>query len=272
MLSDYLEVARLYPPTEAARSALREGADIAHDIGEPAVAARLRERLLPSIPAGPERTTLLIEISRDWTISGQPELAQSSVKELSELTRTSPIEFDGKLLTPPETGDAAWLNKVFGPVSTLVPRRSSDWRGAGGHPRRWADGPLVSSIQRGSWSYPLIDRYDTRQFENLPNNQPIKQSRHEKMLSLVKSLENRFLVKRTLAPLTPVLVGAPLVAATPRWFKVWVPSKRSICGPGSCAGLELWKTTPSCTGPTAAFWRKRLRLVFSISFSGRESG
>lgn len=211
VLSDYLEVARLYPPTEAARSALREGADIAHDIGEPAVAARLRERLLPGVPTGPERTTLLIEISRDWTVSGQPELAQSYVKELSELTRTSPIEFDGKLLTPPETGDAAWLNKVFGPVSTLVPRRSSDWRGAGGHPRRWADGPLVSSIQRGSWSYPLIDRYDTRQFENLPSSQPIKQSRHEKMLSLVKSLENRFLLKRTLAPLTPVLIGAPLV-------------------------------------------------------------
>jgi outer membrane protein assembly factor BamB len=211
VLTDYLQVACLFPPTQAALTALREAADLAHDAGEPAVAARLRERLLSGTAAGPERTTLLIEIARDWTLSGQPELAQSHVKELSELARTSPLEYQGKLLTPPETGDAAWLNKVFGPVSPLVPRRSSDWRGSGGHPRRWADGPQVSSLQRGSWSYPLIDRYDTRQFDNLPSGPQIKQLRHEKMLSLVRSLEDRFFAKRPLAPQTPLLVGSPLV-------------------------------------------------------------
>lgn len=229
VLTDYLEVVRLFPPTQAARTALREAADLAHDVGEPAVAARLRERLLPSVPVSPERTTLLIETARDWTLSGQPELAQALVKELSELARTSPIEYQGKLLTPPDNGDVAWLNKVFGPVSPLVPRRSSDWRVAGGHLRRWADGPLASPIQRGSWSYPLIDRYDTRQFDNLPNSPPMKQPRHEKMLSLLKSLENRFLVKRSLGPQTPVLVGTPLV----------VRDMALVQGPGTVKALDL---------------------------------
>lgn len=211
-LTEYVNVARLYPLTNSARLALLEASAIAHDLGETAVAARLKERVLANIPAGPDRTSLLIEISRDWTLSGQPELAQAHVKELSSLARTSPIEFEGKLLTPPETADAAWLNKVFGPITPLVPRRSSDWRLAGGHPRRWADGSMVSSVQRGSWSYPLIDRYDTRHFEDLPSGgKSVPQKRYEKMQSLVKALETKFLVNKSLGAQTPILVGSPLV-------------------------------------------------------------
>jgi outer membrane protein assembly factor BamB len=216
-LNQFLEIARLFPITQSAQVALREGATIAQDHGESAVAARLRERILPDIPEGAERTSLLIEIARDWTIAGQPELAQVYVKELSALARTSPLEFEGKLLTPPESADAAWLNKVFGPVVPLVPQRSADWRVSGGHPRRWADGQMVSPVQRGSWSYPLIDRYDTRHYEDMPHKEdlpaapPVTQKRHEKMLSLLKALETKFLVNKTLDTQTPVLVGSPVV-------------------------------------------------------------
>lgn len=211
-LSDYLEVANHFPLTASARSALREATAVAFDMGETAVAARLRERLLVGAAPGAERTKLLIEIARDWTMSGQPELAQAHVLELSALARQTPIEFEGKLLTPPESADAAWLNKVFGPVPTLVPRRSIEWRISGGHPRHWSDGRMVSPIERGHWSYPLIDRYDTRHYEDVARNgQAAPRTRHDKLLGMVKELETRYLVNKSLGSVTPIVAGSPLV-------------------------------------------------------------
>ena len=118
------------------------------------------------------------------------------------MAQTSPIEFEGKLLTPPETGDAAWLNKVFGPVVPLVPHRFDDWRMGGGHPRRWGDGPLVSPLQRGSWAYPLIDSFDV-----------YDPGYDEKFLSILKSLESKYLrtERGETAKTTPLVIGSPLV-------------------------------------------------------------
>lgn len=201
-LAELLAISRIYPLTLAAAEAIELAGESAFDQGETALAARLWERLLPTTPTGPERTTRLILIARAWTLAGQPDQAVEFVRELSPLAQTSPIEFEGKLLTPPETRDAAWLNKVFGPVVPLVPHRVEDWRMGGGHPRRWGDGPLVSPLQRGRWAYPLIDTYDV-----------YDAGHDEKFLSILKSLESKYL--RTdgggLGKTTPLVIGSPLV-------------------------------------------------------------
>ncbi len=201
-LAELLAIVRIYPLTLAAIEATELAGESAFDQGETALAARLWERLLPTTPVGPERTTRLIHIARAWTLAGQPDQAVEFVRELSPLAQTSPIEFEGKLLTPPETGDAAWLNKVFGPVVPLVPHRFDDWRMGGGHPRRWGDGPLVSPLQRGSWAYPLIDTYDV-----------YDTGYDEKFLSILKSLESKYLrtERGETAKTTPFVIGFPLV-------------------------------------------------------------
>ena len=201
-LTELLAVVRIYPLTRAAVEATESAGALAFDQGETALAARLWERLLPDTEAGPLRTERLIRIAQAWTLAGQPEMAAEYVRELSPLAQTSPIEYEGKLLTPPATGDAAWLNKVFGPVAPLVPHRERDWRMGGGHPRRWGDGPLVSPLQRGSWAYPLIDPLDT-----------YITGRDEKFQSVLKFLETKYLRSDNAnsAKRLPWLVGAPLV-------------------------------------------------------------
>lgn len=199
---ELLAISRIYPLTLAAIEATELAGESAFDQGETALAARLWERLLPTTPAGPERTTRLILIARAWTLAGQPDQAVEALRELSPLAQTSPIEFEGKLLTPPESGEAAWLNKVFGPVKPLVPHRVDDWRMGGGHPRRWGDGPLVSPLQRGNWAYPLIDTYDV-----------YDSGYDEKFLSILKSLETKYLrtERGEVAKITPLVIGSPLV-------------------------------------------------------------
>ena len=201
-LTELLGVVRTYPLTRAAVEATDAAGAIAFDQGETALAARLWERLLPESDAGPVRIERLIRISQAWTLAGQPELAAEYVRELSPLAQTAPLEYEGKLLTPPATADAAWLNKVFGPVVPLVPHRERDWRMSGGHPRRWGDGPLVSPLQRGSWAYPLIDSIDT-----------YITGRDEKFQSVLKFLETKYLRSdnSSSAKRLPWLVGSPLV-------------------------------------------------------------
>jgi outer membrane protein assembly factor BamB len=201
-LTELLEVVRTYPLTRAAFEAVESAGALAFDQGETALAARMWERLLPEIEVGPLRTEWLIRISQAWTLAGQPEMAAEYVRELSPLALTAPLEYEGKLLTPPIAGDATWLNKVFGPVVPLVPHRERDWRMGGGHPRRWGDGPLVSALQRGSWAYPLIDSHDT-----------YITGRNEKFQSVLKFLETKYLRSdhANSAKRLPWLVGAPLV-------------------------------------------------------------
>ncbi len=201
-LTELLAVVRIYPLTLAAVEATEAAGAIAFDQGETALAARLWERLLPATEVGPQRTARLIHMAQAWTLSGQPEQAADYVRELSTLAQTSPLEYEGKLLTPPATGDAAWLNKVFGPVAPLVPHRFGDWQMGGGHPRRWGDGPLVSPLQRGSWSYPLIDPLDT-----------YVKGRDEKFQSVLKYLEAKYLRNdnSNAVKTLPWVVGSPLV-------------------------------------------------------------
>ena len=202
-----LEIVRTYPLTLAAASATQAAGEIAFDQGETALAARLWERLLLTTPSGKQRTTLLIEIARAWTLAGQPEVAAAYVRELSSLAQLSPIEYDGKLLAPPATGDVAWLNKVFGPVAPLVPSRASDWKVSGGHVRRWGTGPQVSSLQRGHWAYPLVDEYDVYEY-NEGVDQP--EPRYRKFQALLRSLEQKYLANKATKN-TPVVIGSPLV-------------------------------------------------------------
>ena len=201
-LAELLEIVRLYPLTQAAVDATESAGAIAYDQGETALAARLWERLLPATAVGPQRTTLLIRIAQAWTLAGQPEQAGEYVRELSPLAQTSPLEYDGKLLTPPATGDAAWLIKAFGPVAPLVPHRVRDWRMGGGHPRRWGDGSPVSTLQRGSWNYPLIDQYDF-----------YVEGRDEKFRSILKSLDTEYLRggRAEATKMLPLVIGSPLV-------------------------------------------------------------
>ena len=195
-LAELLSIVRNYPLTLSAAEATRAAADMAFDQGETALAS------------GPERTTLLIRIAQGWTLAGQPEAATESVRELSTLAQASPIEYEKKLLTPPAMGDsksdAAWLNKIFGPVAPLVPQRTGDWRMMGGHTRRWGSGALVSPIQRGSWAYPLIDQYDM-----------FVAGRDAVFQSYLRDLDTRFQPKEpgsNVQPsLTPLVIGAPLV-------------------------------------------------------------
>lgn len=205
-LTELLEIVRTYPLTLAATEAAQAAGDLAFDQGETALAARIWERLLLDLAPGPQRTAALIEISRAWTLAGQPESAATSVSELSTLTQTSPIEYEGKLLAPPATGDATWLNKVFGPVAPLVPQRTNDWHMGGGHPRRWGHGPLVSPLQRDSWVYPLIDQYDV--FSRKPGDEA--EERHQKFETMLRNLETKYLRNAALK-ITPMLVGSPLV-------------------------------------------------------------
>ncbi len=205
-LTELLEIVRIYPLTLAAMEAAQAAGDIAFDQGETALAARVWERLLRDQSPGAERTALLIEISRAWTLAGQPESAAVFVKELSTLTQTSPIEYDGKLLAPPVNGDATWLNKVFGPVAPLVPQRANAWHMGGGHPRRWGHGPLVSPLQRDSWVYPLIDQYDV--FTRKRGDEA--EERHAKFETMLRNLETKYLRNAALKT-TPLLVGSPLV-------------------------------------------------------------
>ncbi len=201
-LTELLAVVRIYPLTRAATEATESAGAFAFDQGETALAARLWERLLPATEVGPLRTSRLIRIAQAWTLAGQPEQAVEYVRELSPLAQTSPLEYEGKLLSPPATGDVAWLNKVFGPVVPLVPQRSLDWRMSGGHPRRWGNGPLVSPLQRGRWSYPLIDSYDF-----------YVAGKDQKFQSVLQFLETKYLKNDRLetARTVPLVLGSPLV-------------------------------------------------------------
>ena len=201
-LAELLEIVRQYPLTLAAIEASEHAGAIAFDQGETALAARVWERLLPTTEVGPLRTSRLIRISQAWTLAGQPEQASEYVRELSSIAQTSPIEYEGKLLAPSATGDAAWMNKVFGPVAPLVPHRVRDWRIAGGHARRWGDGPLVSPLQRGSWAAPLIDQYDV-----------YDTGRDEKFQAILKFLETKYLRsdRPDATKTVPLVIGSPLV-------------------------------------------------------------
>ena len=201
-LHELMEIVRIYPLTFAAAQATQSAGEIAFDQGETALAARLWERRLLTIEAGSERTTLLIRIAQSWTLAGQPDAAAVHVRELSTLAQTSPIDYEGKLLTPPATADAAWLSKVFGPVPPLIPQRVGDWRMIGGHPRRWGTGAMVSPIQRGRWAYPLIDQYDM-----------YVSGREMKFQTLLTEIDTRYQrnAQSASSKPTPLVIGAPLV-------------------------------------------------------------
>ena len=202
-LGGLLAIIRTYPLTLAAAEASQVAAEFAFDQGETALAARLWERLLISTEAGTQRTALLIRICQAWTLSGQPESAAEHLLELSTLAQDSPLEYEGKLLAPPATADAAWLSKIFGSVSPLVPHRSGDWRMMGGHPRRWGSGALASPLQRGSWAYPLIDQFDAFQT-----------SKKEVVFqAFLKDLEKKYQSHSSIesAKTAPLVIGAPLV-------------------------------------------------------------
>ncbi len=201
-LAELLAIVRTYPLTLAAAEATQVAGEIAFDQGETALAARLWERLLPTTAVGVERTDRLIRIAQAWTLAGQPAAAAEQVRELSTLAQTSPIEYQGKLLTPPATADVGWLNKVFGPVPPLVPQRVADWRMTGGHPRRWSNGWPVSPIQRGSWAYPLVDQYDI-----------YVSGRDAIFQTALRDLNTKFQKGDSTdsSKTSPVVIGAPLV-------------------------------------------------------------
>ena len=202
-LAELLAIVRLYPLTLAAAEATQAAGEIAFDQGEPALAARLWERLLPTTEPGSQRTARMILIAQAWTLAGQPTAAAEQVQELSVLAQTAPLEYEGHLLTPPPTADATWLNKVFGPVRPLIPQRVGDWRMSGGHPRRWGTGVPVSPLQRGSWNYPLIDQNDVF-------NTPGREVEFQTFLKEIETKYQRNEVFGT-AKTIPLVVGSPLV-------------------------------------------------------------
>lgn len=197
-----LEVARLYPLTAAARLALRLAAETAFDQGEPALAARLWGRLLPHTEAGPERTTLLLEITRAWTQAGFPSATNDALTELHASAQSTPLSFEGKLLAPPDKADRVWLEKVFGAARPRTARRNTEWWMNGGHASRWSDGPFAHPVQAGHWTYPLIDRYDF-----------YTEGRMAAVLKDLNAMEARYIknVRTDSTSSTPIQIGSPVV-------------------------------------------------------------
>ncbi len=201
--SELLNVARIYPLTLAAATATQLAGEVAFDQGETALAARLWEKVLSHVEPGPDRTSLLLRITRAWTLANQPGAANKHLQELNTLAQAGPLDDEGRNLTPPPMADAEWLNKVFGPALPLIPQRIGDWRMAGGHPRRWGSGEPVSPLLRGLWSYPLIDQNDTF----------FAQGRDTEFQSLLKEIEKKYQQNDLFdaSKTTPLVIGAPLV-------------------------------------------------------------
>lgn len=201
-IAEMLNVARLYPLTVAAREARHVAAEAAFDQGETALAARIWKRQLADTAPSEERTKLLLKICQAWTLAGQPDAAATEMQELSQLAQSMPLDYAGQKLTPPSAPDSAWLNKVFGPIPALVPRQGDDWRISGGLPRRWGVGSAVSPVQRGSWTYPLIDRYDT-----------FTEGRDATFRGLLKGIEKprQHADHQGQVQLSPIVVGSPLI-------------------------------------------------------------
>ncbi|MFO1005184.1 MAG: PQQ-binding-like beta-propeller repeat protein [Planctomycetaceae bacterium] len=202
-LAELLAVARTWPLTLAAADAIRTAGEFAFDQGETALAARLWERLLPHMEPGPERVSLLLQITRAWMQANQPVAAAKHLPELNALAQAGPLVDEGRNITPPPMADSAWLDKVFGPATPLIPQRVGDWKFSGGHPRRWGSGEAVSPLLRGFWSYPLIDQYDTF----------FAPGREGEFQTFLMELEKTYLQGDLFdaTKKTPLVIGAPLV-------------------------------------------------------------